>query len=128
DHWRNVCEYYSASHFISGAIKMASKPNGFNQIPWLLESEPQHRGIGLVGTKFDWSTEPRPKPYIFFEAISLYQFCWFDLMQAYNGGADVTCCPAPSCGKFLAKRSGGRHKAHCSDACRQAARRARLAG
>jgi hypothetical protein len=132
DRLLTVLDYYAASVSIAGAIREAETPNGFGKIAKFLESwrgsdgAPRFSGLGFVGTKFGWTREVQSKPYLLFQATSLLQYCWFDLMQAHNGGADVTCCPAPGCGKFLAKRSGGRHKEHCSDACRQAARRARL--
>jgi hypothetical protein len=117
-----VREYYGASIFIAGAIRAAAKPNGFGEIAKLQKGD----GLGLVEMKSGWSSNAKPKPYLFLEATSLYQFMWFDLMHKYNGGADFTCCPAPGCGKFLVRRSGGRSKEHCSDRCRQAARRAKL--
>jgi hypothetical protein len=90
------------------------------------------KGLGPLQTRFGWRgaqrqpypfLEPSSQPYLFFEASSLHQFCWLDLMQTYSGGADVSCCPG--CGTFLAMRNWGRPKKHCSDACRTRASRSR---
>jgi hypothetical protein len=114
-----VWEYYRARVAIRETLECA-RGGKSDEMVWFLERELRRP----IDTRVDRRYAQRA-PYLFFEVSSLYQFCCLDLMNDCTRGADVTCCPG--CGIYLQKRSGGRPKKHCSDACRTAAWRKRVA-
>jgi hypothetical protein len=62
-------------------------------------------------------------PQLIFRCYTLRQFCWLEFVQVVTGGADIVRCA--QCGAFLAVHKAGRPATYCSDACKQAAWRAR---
>ena len=129
--YSTVCDMYAAIDEISEALEIG-RSGGDGAIVRRLQTASSNSpmyprmDLGFLGIVFGWERRAdrrNDKPRLFLEANNLFQFCLLEHLQALAGGVDINSCG--HCRTYLRIQKNGRPAKYCTDACRQAACRAR---